>query len=282
MARKTIIALVGILVLAALARPVLAGGWAVITLEEWPGEIPTGEPVQLSYTIRGHGVQRLSNVETVVRLLHPATGERITATGRETARDGTYAVDLTLPHAGAWEWSVYYDGISDWGFPMPALTAVEATEAPAVLDPLRATGGVLGAALLAGGALAFVQRRSRWAGLAAAAGLALILVFVPTMRVEPVLAGSETAGRAEMTPAEFGRILFQAKGCVVCHTHVEGRLGYQGLTTDVGPNLTGTKLPAEYIETWLADPSAVKPETEMPNLELSQQEIEALAAFLTR
>ena len=36
------------------------------------------------------------------------------------------------------------------------------------------------------------------------------------------------------------------------------------------------------IRTWLADPASVKPRTQMPNLELSILEIEALAAFLTQ
>jgi cytochrome c oxidase subunit 2 len=49
----------------------------------------------------------------------------------------------------------------------------------------------------------------------------------------------------------------------------------------VYPNLTTVKADPEYLRRWLANPSALKPNTEMPNLGLSETEIDALVAFLT-
>ncbi|HET7087523.1 MAG TPA: hypothetical protein VFL17_02620, partial [Anaerolineae bacterium] len=59
----------------------------------------------------------------------------------------------------------------------------------------------------------------------------------------------------------------------------EARKEFAGFS--VGPNLTQRELGPEYLRHWLKDPSAIKPRTEMPTLGLSDDEIEALVAFLT-
>jgi cytochrome c oxidase subunit 2 len=75
--------------------------------------------------------------------------------------------------------------------------------------------------------------------------------------------------------AAKGERLFMAQGCYGCHT--VGRVG-----TPIGPDLTrvGAKYPLAYFERWLRDPAAQRPSAHMPRLELSGEEIEALAAFL--
>ena len=47
------------------------------------------------------------------------------------------------------------------------------------------------------------------------------------------------------------------------------------------PDLTTYRWSADYLRTWLKDPAAVKPGTDMPNLGLKRDEIEALIAFLS-
>ena len=90
-------------------------------------------------------------------------------------------------------------------------------------------------------------------------------------------------------PAEVGRALFQAKGCTTCHRHaglsierVETR-GRADLTLGQAlgaPDLTHYQPDAAFVRRWLRDPAAVRPDTAMPNLHLSDEEIEALLAFL--
>jgi cytochrome c oxidase subunit 2 len=82
-----------------------------------------------------------------------------------------------------------------------------------------------------------------------------------------------------------GRALFLAKGCLVCHRNddlaaVRREMG----DFDFGdvPNLSNVKIDAAYLKRWLHDPRAIKPSTTMPNLNLSDGEIDALAAYLTR
>ena len=89
--------------------------------------------------------------------------------------------------------------------------------------------------------------------------------------------------------AAQGRALFQAKGCTTCHQHeglAIGRIeGDSPFDLDLGtvmgaPDLTHYRPDPTFVRPWLRDPSAVRPGTDMPNLRLSDEEIEALLAFL--
>jgi cytochrome c oxidase subunit 2 len=74
---------------------------------------------------------------------------------------------------------------------------------------------------------------------------------------------------------EEGRRAFVRNGCYGCHT-------VDGMGTPVARDLThvGAKYNAPYIARWLRDPSHVRPSTHMPAIELTDADIEALAAFL--
>jgi cytochrome c oxidase subunit 2 len=75
---------------------------------------------------------------------------------------------------------------------------------------------------------------------------------------------------------EQGKHYFMDNGCYGCHTI--GKMG-----TPIGPDLSrvGTKYSHAYIERWLKDPSAQRPNAHMPTLELSEQQVKSLAAFLS-
>ncbi|GBD11363.1 Cytochrome c oxidase subunit 2 [bacterium HR23] len=86
--------------------------------------------------------------------------------------------------------------------------------------------------------------------------------------------------------AEKGWQVFQARGCNACHT-IDGT-NARGI---IGPNLTGIAsrdgvaamaLPntPEDLARWLRNPPAVKAGSKMPNLNLTDEEISALVAFL--
>lgn len=65
--------------------------------------------------------------------------------------------------------------------------------------------------------------------------------------------------------------------CVACHQ-------LQGQGGAIGPSLDGigSRRTAEYIRTWLQDPLAVNPESKMPKLPLSDEDIVELTAFLSQ
>jgi len=82
-------------------------------------------------------------------------------------------------------------------------------------------------------------------------------------------------GQDRSALVDEGQRAFMRNGCYGCHT-----IGRRG--TPIAPDLShvGAKYGAEYIAHWLRDPRAVRPSGHMPMLELADEEIRALAAFL--
>jgi cytochrome c2 len=112
-------------------------------------------------------------------------------------------------------------------------------------------------------------------------GLALlVLSALPGRAATPGATVAASTPIVAVADAQYGRALFSAKGCATCHHHGavpgSGQIG----GSDV-PDLTHYPANAEFLRTWLKDPRAIRPNTWMPNLELKQDEIEALIAFLS-
>ena len=94
------------------------------------------------------------------------------------------------------------------------------------------------------------------------------------------------------TPPVDGRALFLSLGCTTCHRHDGLGLSYEGLDASTGqtggqlvrsfgaPDLTNYQPNPDFVRRWLRDPEAIRPDTAMPNFHLSEEEIEALIAFL--
>ncbi len=139
--------------------------------------------------------------------------------------------------------------------------------------------GVAGLLLLAVGllALSLVDWSGRGAPVAAEAAL------VPKAASPAVAPPTATA-----SPAALGRTLFQIKGCASCHRHdvlnltrVSVADNDRAFINAIGaPDLTAYEPDPDFVRDWLRDPAAVRPETNMPDLNLSDEEIEALLAFL--
>lgn len=95
----------------------------------------------------------------------------------------------------------------------------------------------------------------------------------PTLMPIAVPTGATTAPIAEVgtRPQIFNQL------CVACHA-----LGGQGGT--VGPALdgVGARRDAAYITRWLRDPMAVKQDSRMPKLPLSEGQIDELTAYLSQ
>ncbi len=64
-------------------------------------------------------------------------------------------------------------------------------------------------------------------------------------------------------------------GCLTCHA-------VDGLGSDFAPALdsVGTKVTASYLHQWISDPKAYDPDTSMPSLRLSSNEIDNIVAYL--
>ena len=72
-----------------------------------------------------------------------------------------------------------------------------------------------------------------------------------------------------------GRMVFRDQGCYGCHTA-------EGMGTPIGPDLSriGAKHNETYLTRWLRDPSVQRPSAHMPKLQLTETEVQALAAYL--
>lgn len=102
---------------------------------------------------------------------------------------------------------------------------------------------------------------------------------VTLLPIAAVAAGTRTS--VSEPPADIGRRLFVAKGCVSCHVHGAVR-AYEAMSLKVGPELTPKRYEAVYLARFLADPSIARTpgKPEMPKLGLKTTEIASLVSFL--
>ena len=265
-----------------LATPALAGGWAVITLDELPGEIVAGQPLEIGFTVRQHGVTPLGDLTPNV---YTRQGDlKVNAQAKAQGETGHYVATLIFPEAGEWTWSIQaFTGNQ----PMPALSVIVApmpsqSKSPvSVPSNLPLLAGSLGLIGLAVGTFIALRKKARWAIALILAGLIVSAGSIVSAAEKPTAEPEAKALPAAPTisKVEAGRRLFIAKGCMVCHSHSETN-SVREFGVDVGPELTHKEFSPEYLRIWLKDPRSVKPSTQMPNLGLSETEIEALIAFI--
>ena len=98
----------------------------------------------------------------------------------------------------------------------------------------------------------------------------------------PMKAIARGTPHVPVAPMERGRQLFVAKGCLTCHVH---RDVPSQLHVPVGSDLSDKRYSDVLLAKLLADPSIVPPSPTygpftMPDLQLQQAEIAALAAFI--
>jgi RNA polymerase-binding transcription factor DksA/cytochrome c2 len=100
------------------------------------------------------------------------------------------------------------------------------------------------------------------------------LVCVVVAAVALLVSACVAHGQGEALAAR-GQTAFATNGCYGCH--VVGKAG-----TPIGPELThvGARYSADYLMRWLRDPALQRPSAHMPALELSDEDIRALAVYL--
>jgi mono/diheme cytochrome c family protein len=98
--------------------------------------------------------------------------------------------------------------------------------------------------------------------------MALTLLVLLAAAGHPVSAHDGLGGR--------GLATFMKNGCHRCHA-----IGEVG--SPMAPNLShiGRKHGADYLRQWLRDPQSLRPSAHMPALELTDADIDTLAAYLS-
>lgn len=105
---------------------------------------------------------------------------------------------------------------------------------------------------------------------------AILILAIIWLLVSPPRFWLNLTKRVDLSdPAKAGATLVEKYDCRSCHV-----IGGEGRS--FGPNLEGTtrRNDPETLRLWLIKPSAVKPNTSMPNLKLSDQEATAIMAYL--
>ncbi len=286
MKRTTFVIGLAILLATAFTGTVLAGGWAVITLDELPGEVEANQPLEIGFMVRQHGVTPLSDQSPVIKAHLVGSKKSVIVVASDEGEEGHYAATLTLPQAGEWEWSIEAFGGAQ---PMPSLTVVDSPVAVTENKPV--TSSPISLSLLAGGVgllsvfggLLALQRKVRWAAAFVVIGLLVSGIGFVSAAGQPRVVATNKVKDVPVVSSdsqvEQGRDLFIAKGCMLCHSHTETN-NIREYGVDIGPNLTDLTFAPEYLRLWLKDPSSVKPATMMPTLGLSDSEIEALIMFI--
>jgi cytochrome c2 len=258
--------------------PVFAGGWAVITLDELPAQVIAGEPLKIGFTVRQHGNHPMEDLTATISLRNSQTGEAFVVEVVPDAKPGHYSAELNFPDAGNWTWSIQAFTMDQ---PMPPLNVFAASSSEAAGTASQVSlpmiVGVMGLVAALGSLLVGFRRRTSWSIAAILAGVIVSATGFASASGRPVEVDFTT--RTPPSQAEVGEALFIAKGCLTCHDHAKtNSIGEMHL--GMGPDLTSYSADPEFLQSWLSNPPALKPSTEMPNLELNENEIEALIAFL--
>lgn len=90
-----------------------------------------------------------------------------------------------------------------------------------------------------------------------------------------LLASGAVIVHAQDAMVSAGQAAFKESGCYGCHTI--GKVG-----TPLASDLShiGSKYPPDYMARWLRDPALQRPSAHMPALELTDAQVQALAAYL--
>ncbi|WP_420641192.1 c-type cytochrome [Candidatus Leptofilum sp.] len=273
--------LIGLFAWADAAR---AGGWATLTLSELPEEVVAERPFTVEFLLLQHGQTPVvgSDLFTEVRAVHSASGEQVAVKAEPMKRPGYYTATLVLPMAGAWQWEIEaFTAV----YPMPPLTV---NGVAGVMEEVGSGTAVpwnlvLGWSAAAAAIVCFYgwtrqPKRQRLVVAAFLGTMSLIGFVLHAQMPQAALAESATTPVPAIAPEMMGEALFVAKGCIQCHTNENVALAENLL--EIGPDLTFVKRSPEYVALWLANPSDLKADTTMPNLHLSETEIDALVAFL--
>lgn len=104
---RALMALVAVLALSLgiLATPAIAGGWAVTTFDDLPGQFVAAQEYKLGYTIRQHG-QTPINVDKTEILAVATSGRTLAFPGKSDGAVGHYIATVYFPAGGAYTWQV--------------------------------------------------------------------------------------------------------------------------------------------------------------------------------
>lgn len=169
MAKRRLLAIIAFLTVMAYPSLAQAGGWALASFDELPSEFEAGTHYDLNYTILQHGRTPVDVGTSVVRI----TDSQGTITEFEatpTGEIGRYAVTVTFPTAGGFQWEVTQGAFASHELGMVTVTGAAAAVATSagILRWLLPAALVLVIGLIMVQVLVMVRNRQMPAGPARA------------------------------------------------------------------------------------------------------------------
>jgi mono/diheme cytochrome c family protein len=282
--RKKLVLVIGLLLVGLFinAGSAQAGGWATLTLSELPEEVMAERPFTIEFSVRAHGQTLIPGLDATVAAVHQASGTKVVAEAKDASEAGFYTATIALPKSGEWHWEITAFG--PHSMPPLMVNEVEAVVGRGGVEETAVAWQLIIGWTAAVGAilcLFFWTQQKNQLRLAGAVLLGIVSLAgfgLHTQMPQSVLAESELTTVPAIAPEALGEALFVAKGCIQCHTNSNVTIAKN--MHPFGPDITFSKRTADYLQTWLADPSALKPGTQMPNLHLSDAEIDTLVTFL--
>lgn len=274
--------------------PAYAGGWAVIALDELPSNVVAGEPLKIGFTVLQHGKTPMSGLTPTITANRDKEAQFVVNAEPE-GESGHYTATLNFPKEGEWQWSIQAFAMDQ---PMPTLSVTPALDAAAsapvaqakpafpAISPMMWMSVFALAVGLVGALIAFRSRNRLVAALTVVSLLAGVTLFIAGAgQASAVEAQADIAPDVvkadSISQVEYGRQLFIAKGCITCHYNSKAGSSSEYWTIEMGaPNLSNFSANPEIIFMRLKDPASVKSDTQMPQLNLKEWEIEALVAFI--
>jgi plastocyanin len=150
--QRTIVGMLIVTALVVMTAPVLAGGYAVVRLDEEPGDVPVDTPWKIGFMVRQHDITPTNDVTAIVRAQHKETGETIAATGEQEGPVGHFVAEITFPLAGEWKWAIYPEPFAETSFETLLVVDQRSPLTTAALDePVTPLGETLSVEIAGGG-----------------------------------------------------------------------------------------------------------------------------------
>ena len=99
MSKRIFLGLFGLLFIAV----VQAGGWSVVTFEDWPDVVVVSEPANTRFAVRAHGQTLAGGLNMEAIAVHKETSREVRF-GATEVETGIYEMTLTFPESGTWQW----------------------------------------------------------------------------------------------------------------------------------------------------------------------------------
>jgi hypothetical protein len=99
------------------------GGWATISIEKLPDKVVTGQPLDLVFVVKQHGVTPMSGLKPTLEVKGAGAVARVEASaGKEK---GQYKATVVLAQAGSYFITIH-SGFGESRLTLPAISAVAA------------------------------------------------------------------------------------------------------------------------------------------------------------